>query len=531
MGRRALIIALAAFLVIAVGAVLVWAILSAGAPSSDPGADPTTPPVSTPQPVASGTPDPEVTPTPTTDPAPPVDAAPGPVTALSAKPTPHSVVLRWTPPADEDLDRLVVVQTPGSTPPSSPAQGTVIANLEPFETEASDDSAGLKPGAKYSYGVFAYDAAGASSTAAGVTVTLPAAIVVTPVDVTGTVTQQAADATLTDTGSLAFTAFNAKGTRIAAVLPSSGVTGTMTRVLTEPSGAAPGAVVWTYSVPNSALVSLAEGAKRDEVFVIELRDGSDKVPTTITVTQLGINDAPTASAVAPQAAIAGQEFVFPIPAGTFADPDATDTLALSAGTLPGWLSFSGETLSGSPTGDDTGTTTVTITATDPHGASVSADVVIDVAVPLPEPNQPPVAGTDAVVFDLGVDPLQTTADLLANDTDPDAGPNPLAAIPAAYEWSVNGELAGTYTIDATGHLTLNSGVDADGPLQHLAPGEEATASLTYHITDGPDQAQGQIEITVIGAPADGEYGVTKVLQRVVPEGGRGLGAGAGIRLG
>ena len=56
---------------------------------------------------------------------------------------------------------------------------------------------------------------------------------------------------------------------------------------TEPVGSAPGVVTWTYTVENSALRSLAEGAKKDDVFVIELRDGPDRVPTTVTVTLPG----------------------------------------------------------------------------------------------------------------------------------------------------------------------------------------------------------------------------------------------------
>lgn len=528
MDRRPLIIAVAALAVIVLGAVLVWAIIAAGTPSAAP--DPTsaaTEPAPEPEDTATATPTPE----PTESSEPPAATRPDPVTDLTAKPAPRSVTLRWTTPAGPDLAGIVVVQLAGVTPPATPEQGTVIATLPPTQSDVVDTSSNLKPGTQVSYGVFVNDASGATSTAAGVTAALPPVLVVTPIDVTGSVTQQLADGDLTDTGSLAFTAFDPARTRVAAVLPQGGVLGTMTRVLTEPAGGAPGAVTWTYTVPNAAIRSLAEGAKRDEVFVIELRDGADKVPTTVTVTQLGINDPPTASPVAPQTAIAGEAFAFPVPPGTFADVDATDTLTLTAGTLPGWLGFNGETFTGTPALADVGTLTVQVTATDPHGASATADVVIEVTEPTPIPNQPPVAVDDDVLFDLGVDPLQTTAQLLDNDSDPDRGPNPLVALPSAGVWDVDGEIAGEYTIDADGNLQLTSGVVADGPLQRLAEGEELTATLTYSITDGVDSASASVNITVVGAPAGGAYGVTKALALPDYGKGRGLATPHGVRIG
>ncbi|CAN5391054.1 hypothetical protein BH09ACT4_BH09ACT4_15030 [soil metagenome] len=515
MGRRALIIALASFGVIVLGAVVLWAIFTVATPSATPTTPPTDPSPSatvTPQPSETPTPTPSAEPTDPPDPPDPSDPAPAAVTALAANPTPHTVKLSWKNPADADLTQLLVVRAAGATPPADAASGTVLARLTANVSSYTDSDPDLRPGKSYSYAVFAVDAAGSRSPAADITVTLPVALTVTPVDVTGSVTQQTADGTLTDIGSLAFTAFNPKGPRIAVVMPAAGVAGALTRVVTEPVGSAPGAVTWTYMVQNSAVRSLAEGAKRDDTFVIELRDGKDKVRTTVTVTVNGINDAPTASALQTQTAFADDAFTFPIPTDAFTDVDATDTLTLTTGALPAWLSFTGAALVGNPTASDIGTTTVTITATDPSGASISSDVAIEVITPLPAPNQPPAPVADNVTFDLGVDPLHATAALLANDDDPDGGPNALAAIPAALEWQVNGELAGTYTIDAAGTLQLDSGVVADGPLQQLGAGEQATATITYSVTDGADTVQSSVNITVIGsATKAGEYGVAKVL--------------------
>jgi VCBS repeat-containing protein len=534
MGRRALIIALAAFAVIALGAVIVWAIITVagpGSPTVSPTPEPTIP-VVTPEPTPTPTREPTETPTPEPTVA-PSDPAPAAVTALAAKPAPHSVKVAWKNPSDPDLDKLIVVRVKGSTPPATISDGKTVQTLSAVSESMTDTSSKLEPGTTYTYAVFAKDAAGHTSKPASVKVKLPFALTITAVDVTGEVTQQAFDGELTDSGSIAFTAFTQKGPRVAVALPAKGVSGKVTKALTEPKGSAPGAVAWTYKVQNSALVSLGEGAKRDEEFVLELRDGSDKFPTPITITLHGINDAPIASGIPGQSAFVGDSFAFPVPPGAFSDPDATDTLTQSTGSLPGWLSFDATTgFSGSPSAGDVGSVTVTVTATDPFGLSVSQDFTIDV---VEASNVPPAPDADSVTFDLGVDPLQTDAALLGNDSDPDGGPNALAAIPASGTWIVGAATAGSFTIDAAGALHLDSGVDAAGPLQLLAPGEQATATIPYSVTDGADTVASQIDVTVIGsATKAGEYDVMKVFSPFAsvetdpsPELGRGLGRGIG----
>jgi hypothetical protein len=509
-GRRALIIALASFLVIVVGSILVWVIVSSGTPTAAPDPEPTSS-AATP----SAAPTPSATPTVTPVPENPDDPRPAAVTQLAAQPEPHAVRLAWAAPADEDLAAVVVVRSADATPPADASAGTLLGTLPPTQDVFVDTSGGMPAGAQVSYGVFARDAAGSYSDAAVVTITVPAALTVTPVKITGTVTQLEGEGTLSDIGSIAFVAYHPVGTRVVTVIPASGVAGAITTTLTEPAGAAPGAVAWTYIVESAATRSLGEGAKRDEVFAVVLRDGNDSVSTAVTVSVLGINDPPTASGLPGQTAIAGEAFAFPIPPGSFADPDTTDVLALSAGTLPAWLSFDPLTgFSGTPAVADAGVVTVTVTATDPHGAAVSADADIEV---VSAENLPPVPVADEVTFDLGIDPLQTTADLLANDADPDAGPNALAALPASGDWLVNDEVAGTYTIDAAGGLHLDSGVAADGPLQRLGAGMQVTGVIPYSVTDGADTVASEVTVTAIGAPlGDDEYGVLKSFVPDVP---------------
>jgi VCBS repeat-containing protein len=522
MGRRALVIAMAAFLVVVIGAVLTWVIISSGTPQAAPTPDPTTP-------VVTPSATPSATPTPTSQPSDPAAPAPASVAPVTAKPAPRSVSLAWTAPVEPEVIQVLVVVAAGATAPVTPSAGTVLADLPPQQSTFTDARGVLAPGQQYSYSVFARTIEGSTSEPTGVTVTLPAALTVTPVKVAGTVTQVVPDATLTDEGSLAFTAFDPSGPRTVVVTPRAGALGAISATVTEPVGTAPGTVAWSYAIANADARSLAEGAKRVETFVVELRGGADRVATTVTIDVLGINDAPTASGIASQTAFVGDAFAFPVPAGAFSDVDATDTLTLSAGTLPAWLAFDSVAgFSGTPSAADGGTVTVTVTATDPHGATASADVAIDVVTPLPAPNTPPVPVDDEVIFDLGVDPLQATGQLLTNDADPDGAPNPLAVLPDAGPWLIDGEVAGAYTIDADGILHLDSGVDAAGPLQRLGPDEHAVAVIVYSVTDGVDTVAAEVTVTAIGAPLDDkDYDVSKAFVPVAAEPGKAFGRAIG----
>ncbi|WP_419756917.1 putative Ig domain-containing protein [Anabaena sp. FACHB-595] len=100
---------------------------------------------------------------------------------------------------------------------------------------------------------------------------------------------------------------------------------------------------------------------------------------TLTVANSDTNDAPTLeNAIANQTATEDSAFTFTIPANTFADVDAGDTLTYSATLADGadllnWLNFnpSTRTFSGTPTNDEVGTINIKVTATDNAGASLS----------------------------------------------------------------------------------------------------------------------------------------------------------------
>ena len=106
----------------------------------------------------------------------------------------------------------------------------------------------------------------------------------------------------------------------------------------------------------------------------------------------GSNTAPTVATEIPnQTAMSGTAFSYEVPAATFADADAGDTLTYTAtldddSALPSWLSFAPatRTFSGTPTAAET--VSVKVTASDGNGGSVSD--TFDIVVGLPADTSP-----------------------------------------------------------------------------------------------------------------------------------------------
>lgn len=101
------------------------------------------------------------------------------------------------------------------------------------------------------------------------------------------------------------------------------------------------------------------------------------VSSGFTITTTNTNDNPTlANAIANQSATEDSSFTYTVPANSFADVDAGDTLTYTAtkgdgSALPGWLSFNAatRTFSGTPLNADVGTLAVKVIATDGHGGT------------------------------------------------------------------------------------------------------------------------------------------------------------------
>ena len=114
----------------------------------------------------------------------------------------------------------------------------------------------------------------------------------------------------------------------------------------------------------------------------------------LTVTIQGVNDAPVvAQPLADHGATAGQAFSFALPAGSFTDVDAGDSLAYGAtladGTaLPSWLAFNPatQTFSGTaPASAGGNALSVQVTATDLAGATAADVFAFNVASVAPPP--------------------------------------------------------------------------------------------------------------------------------------------------
>src|SRR5262249_9168409 len=150
---------------------------------------------------------------------------------------------------------------------------------------------------------------------------------------------------------------------------------------------------------------------------------------TLTITVHGADDAPVLAAqTGNQSATVGSAFSLPLN-GTFTDVDAGDTLAYSAtsadgSVLPAWLMFhsTNKTFSGTPT--TSGPFGVKVRATDlgPLAAIETFSIVVTAT-----PSAPPTAVADAAdAAEKGgvnndTSGSSATGNLLANDTDPDAG--------------------------------------------------------------------------------------------------------------
>ncbi len=184
---------------------------------------------------------------------------------------------------------------------------------------------------------------------------------------------------------------------------------------------------WSYEADNTqlAIQSLDTGESVSDVLTVSTADGTTH---DITITIDGAEDAPTLdNLIADQSTAEDAPFSFTVPANTFSDVDASDTLTYTAtlsddSPLPAWLTFNAgtQTFSGTPTNSDLGTIAVKVTADD--GTSTVNDV-FDLTVN--NTNDPPViGGVNSATVTEDIDPDLDNL-LEANDaltiSDPDVG--------------------------------------------------------------------------------------------------------------
>lgn len=209
------------------------------------------------------------------------------------------------------------------------------------------------------------------------------------------------------------------------------------------------------------------------------------------------NDAPELlTPLADQSAKQGQLFSYAIPTDAFIDIDAGDQLTFSAtlddgSSLPAWLTLDATTgtFSGIPGSSDLGSINVTVTATDMAGAAVADSFSLSVT----GGNSAPIATPDFATLTEDRCPPYVTGNLLANDSDPDAGDTLTIADP--------GFVKGDY-----GHL----GVSSDGKygyllnnasyeVQSLGRTAQVVDHFDYTVTDGKAQVASSLDITIKGS--------------------------------
>jgi len=144
---------------------------------------------------------------------------------------------------------------------------------------------------------------------------------------------------------------------------------------------------------------------------------------TIYIYRLKYNNAPMLALPIPELyASPNAPFQFVLPPGTFADADLPESLVLSTGPLPAWLTFDPltSTFDGLPTFANVGSHFITIFATDADQASVSGVWEIEVGLATPE-TTPPALGAPAdliLPFHAPLPDADFAGGSVTDDTDP-----------------------------------------------------------------------------------------------------------------
>jgi hypothetical protein len=231
-----------------------------------------------------------------------------------------------------------------------------------------------------------------------------------------------------------------------------------------------------FTTAGSITYTSALNSTAARTLTTSVSDGSLSNSATSTIDVTAVNDAPVL--ITPISALSALEdvaFSHVLPADTFADADAGDSLTWSVtrtdgAALPAWLAFDPATrvLAGTPDNADVGTLELRISVTDMAGATVSDTFTLTVANVNDMPTgRPLITGAAGVGRTLGVD-LASIAD--------DDGPGTLATS-AEYQWlrggvAVPGATGASYVValeDVGQTLTVNvSWVDGRGTRETLA---------------------------------------------------------------
>ena len=147
-----------------------------------------------------------------------------------------------------------------------------------------------------------------------------------------------------------------------------------------------------------------------QILVTATNDAGLAISDLLALSVLNVNDAPvSATPLLNQEAAADAVWRYAVPAGSFVDVDAGDTLTYTAtlangSALPGWVTFDAvsQTFSGTPGSGDVSSLSLKVMATDVAGASASASFSVTVTAPT---GPDPLSGNDALTADTSNTPL------------------------------------------------------------------------------------------------------------------------------
>ncbi|MCX7200612.1 MAG: putative Ig domain-containing protein, partial [Proteobacteria bacterium] len=232
-----------------------------------------------------------------------------------------------------------------------------------------------------------------------------------------------------------------------------------------------------------------------------------------------VNDAPVlATPIPDQSATEDTPFSYTVPAGSFTDIDAGDTLTWSAtrsdgSALPAWLSFdpAARALSGTPGNADVGSVSLRITVTDMAGATASDtfDVTVANVNDSPPPAvDPPVGGAPATPVSPGGDapasPIQPSPGLPSSGdaAQPDSGTGSYTPVPSAPAPAPSTGTGTAARPDITGSSGPVPGLEAGAPGSGVRV--FAHASESHHdpsAVTGPDAiANSDAGLLRVGVP-------------------------------
>ncbi len=313
----------------------------------------------------------------------------------------------------------------------------------------------------------------------------------------------------TTSGTLEFTDADVADVHAIAVAPRSGdYLGTFGLALTDSTNTGTGYIDWNFSVENNAIAFLNDGESLTQIYDVTIDDGhGGTVTQAVTVTIDGHGHANVSPVAVDDTAHIQEDGAGTVTGNVLdndSDPDAGTLLSVTnAGQFQGEFGTLTLAADGSYTyaldesaAQHLGQGQV---ASDSFGYSISDNATPNplgasavLAIDIEGSNDAPVAADD--VADVAEDgTLVATGNVLANDSDPDAGSTLAVLSPGTFESAY-----GTLNLAADGSFTylLN---DSAGAVQGLSEGEVVTDTFAYAASDGLASSPATLSIRITGS--------------------------------